>query len=53
MMKWEYLIARPEDTGHTLERELDRLGNQGWEAVSLATAPPNYWVILFERPKSN
>jgi hypothetical protein len=65
MTRWEYRLLRADwhsgdlmvswaqDDRILLERELARLGADGWEAVSLQYAPmiPNgRFVVLLKRP---
>ena len=59
MTTWEYLIiALPTFEAPTPERgesaavqTLDDLGEQGWEAVSMAAVVDGNVVVLLKRPK--
>jgi hypothetical protein len=49
--QWEYLVS---DTNFVpdLERELDRLGRKGWEAVGITSTPHGHYLVLLKRPRS-
>lgn len=53
-MKWEYIIATVSSTNHSsLERELNKAGNQGWELVTTYISdlnPPGTVMLIFKRP---
>ena len=51
-MKYEYKVLHSDKTAHAEERELNELGDDGWELVS-ATSDPDGTVLLYlKRPRS-
>ena len=51
--RWEYKVISGVDTNVECERELNLLGEDGWEAVGLFLGPVSYenWYVLLKRPK--
>jgi len=47
MQKWEYKIVKV-----ATEAELNRLGEEGWELISV-TLYVSYYTFFFKRPKSS
>lgn len=53
-MKWEYRTIRQSlaaaGGSSKLDTELERLGNEGWEAVSMTSATTAVVLVLLKRP---
>ena len=47
MQKWEY-----KQTGILTEKELNQLGNEGWEMVVLLSSYGSKEGFIFKRPKN-
>lgn len=48
MLRWEYYEAQDPD-----EDEVARLGDEGWELVSVVEASDETWWYFFKRPKDS
>jgi hypothetical protein len=48
-MKWEYMITTFGSTREWVMAELNKLGNEGWEAIAIA----GDGHILMKRPKGD
>ncbi|WNM70200.1 hypothetical protein [Myxococcus phage Mx1] len=47
--KWEYMIWTPKE-GRLEEANLDKVGAQGWELVSVSNQPFSGPEYIFKRP---
>jgi hypothetical protein len=46
--RWEYKV----DTNGTQEHQLNLLGDQGWELVTISENAPNIgYILVYKRPK--
>ena len=54
--RWEYTLVS-FNTGHykedRIEKELNELGNEGWEAVSIVLLPNQWTRVMFKRKVVN
>jgi hypothetical protein len=48
MQKWEYKVVNSSLS----EQELNKLGEEGWELIGVATWEPFEIKLYFKRPKS-
>jgi hypothetical protein len=52
MQQWEYLWERVGDPSPGFSTKLDKLGEQGWEAVGMWGYLSSPVWVLFKRPKA-
>jgi len=53
MQKWEYrtLLKSAVKRKNTLEDELNRMGQAGWEVCGMAGHPAGQFTLILKRPK--
>ena len=51
-MKWEYVVEIISADKQALEGQLNKLGSDGWEVITLWSVAGQNQAVLLKRPKS-
>lgn len=49
-MKWKYLVEDAVEDYFISTKELNKLGQEGWELINIIKAPDGLYTCIYKRP---